>query len=458
MPCAAQEQQEPSPGTQAAEISARVQEDVTRLLSQLVGEGRARAFVTVEGELSLKSRTDVETPEDERLALPGYTTLNILEKTGQYLKQQNQRTERTTEFRVKKMAVALVFDRSVPEGRVNAIKIIVSDLLRLSEARGDSITTTRTEMVSWWKNALNSAGDRQLLIAVAASAFILFALLIFAYLLAGRLISTLAGHARANAGPLPGAAPAAGAQAAEGEEGGIIDMEARSSSGALLESGTGFDFLEKLQPAAAAELLAESAEEDAAIVIANLTDRKPHISSKILLAFTPAKRQAIAAGMVSLKQAEPERVFEIENELRLRMEKTLKGADKLGHLLSIVNEAQRSEIMDGLTRANPKASEELRRTMITFDSLCGLDEKNLRPLVMAIPYADWGTALWGLTPAASANILRLFPDDVRAIVKDMMAFRPEDEKLLGTRARIISAAAELAAKGRIELAALKEAA
>jgi len=47
--CAAQETQEASPGAQAAELSARVQEDVTRLLSQLVGEGRARAFVSVEG-------------------------------------------------------------------------------------------------------------------------------------------------------------------------------------------------------------------------------------------------------------------------------------------------------------------------------------------------------------------------------------------------------------------------
>lgn len=458
-PCAAQQPDAASPGTQAAELSARVQDDVTSLLAQLVGEGRARAFVAVEGELALKSKTDSESPEDERLSLPGYSTLNILEKTGQYLKQQNQQTQRTTEFRVKKMSVSLVFDRSIPEARVNAIKIIVSDLLRLAEARGDSITATRTEMLPWWKSALSSAGDRRILLAAAAAAFILFALLVLGYLLAARLLAQLSDRARASAPGTPGgSAPRTAEGTISDEDGNVVDIEAAPGpSGALLTTGSGFDFLEQLPAAAAAELLAETPEEDAAIVIANLSDRKPHVSSKILLALTPAKRQAVTAGMLELRQAEPERVFEIENELRLKMEKTLKGAEKLGHLLSLVGEAQRTEIMDGLTRTNPKASAELRRNMVTFDSLCGLDEKNLRPLVLAIPYADWAAALWGVPEAAAGSIIRLLPEDVRLIVKEMLSTRPEDDKLLGARARIISSALDLGGKGRIELASLKEA-
>ena len=453
--CAAQEQREIPDGAQSAEISARVQEDVTRLLSELVGDGRARAFVSVEGELELKSKTDSTFPEEGNLSLPGYASLNILEKTGLYLKEQKQETQRTTEFRINKMTVSLIFDSSIPEARVNAIRLMISGLLRLSEARGDSITSARADMLPWWRSALYSAGGGRILLAAGAAAFIFAALLIIAYLLAARLLAVLADRARFSApvGPAAGPGPRQSREEETGEGGDILDLEARPASGCVMVgNGSSFDLLDTLPPGSAAELLGEVPEEDAAIIIANLADRKPHLSSKILLAFTPGKRQAIAAGMLNLREVEPERIFEIEDELRLKLEKTLKGADKLGRLLSLVNEAERSEIMDGLSRADPKGSEEMRRRMITFDSVCALDEKNLRPLLAAVPYADWGTALWGASEAVSGNILRLLPEHARLIVKEMAATRPEDEKVLGARAKIISTAMDLAAKGRIEIA------
>jgi flagellar motor switch protein FliG len=227
-------------------------------------------------------------------------------------------------------------------------------------------------------------------------------------------------------------------------------VEARAASGgALLEAGSAFEFLEKLPPAEAADLLGGLPDEDAAIVIANLADRKPHISSKILLALAPAKKQAVSARMLSLKQAEPERVYEIESELRSAMEKSLKGAEKLGRLLSLVDESARADIMDNLSRSDPKGSEELRSRMVTFDDLCRLDEKNLRPLVLALPYAEWAAALAGAGDTAVGNVTRLLPEDVRLIVKDMLINRPQEERIIGARAKIISTALELSAKGRI---------
>ena len=155
--------------------------------------------------------------------------------------------------------------------------------------------------------------------------------------------------------------------------------------------------------------------------------------------------------MMGLKQAEPEKIYEIESELRSRLEKSLKGSEKLGRLLSLVDESARAEIMDNLTRTDPKASEELRRGMVTFDDLCRLDDKNLRPLVVSLPYADWAAALAGAGDTAAGNVTRLLPEDVRLIVKDMMVNRPEEDKIIGARAKIISAAMELSGKGRITL-------
>lgn len=448
-----------SPSAQAAELSSRMQQDVSRLLEELVGRGRARSFITVEGEIVLKSKSESGPTGEESMVLPGYAAVNILEKTGEYIKQQKEESQRTTEFRVKKLNVSLVFDRSVPETRVNAIKLIISEMLRLSEQRGDSITAARTEMMPWWKNALEAPEIRPVLIASAFGALALAALLVLGYILASKLMTGFVDYARVNAqasSPLSvaggGMGGPGGPEGETGEMGEIIDVEARAAAGGgLLEAGSAFEFMEKLPPGEAADLLSDMPEEDAAIIIANLADRKPHISSKILLAFSPAKRQAVSAGMLNLKQAEPEKVYEIENDLRMKLEKSLKGADKLGRLLSLVDEAARTEIMENLARANPKASEDLRRKMVTFDDICRLDEKNLRPLVVSTPYAEWAAALSGAGETAVGNVTRLLPEDVRLIVKDMMLARPEEEKVIGARARIISSAIDLNAKGRIVL-------
>ena len=314
-------------------------------------------------------------------------------------------------------------------------------------------------MLPWWKSALEDPEIRPVLIASAFGALALAVLLLFGYILASKLMSGFVDYARINAPPAAGVStggasgPGAGGEGVEaGEFGEIIDVESRAAAGgAMLTAGSAFEFMGKLPPSEAADLLSDIPEEDAAIIIANLADRKAHISSKILLALAPAKKQAVSAQLLGLKQAEPEKVYEIENDLRLKLEKSLKGAEKLGRLLSLVNEAERTEIMDNLTRTNPKGSEELRRKMVTFDDLCRLDEKNLRPLVVSLPYADWATALAAAGETAVGNVTRLLPEDIRMIIKDMMLNRPDEEKVMVARAKIISAAIEMNSKGRIVL-------
>ena len=460
---APQEDQAPSPGAQAAEISSRMQQDVSRLLEELVGRGRARSFVTVEGEMVYQSKSESGPPPEEAQTLPGYASVNILEKTGEYIKQQREESQHTAEFKVKKLSVSLVFDRGVPDERVNAIKLMIAEVLRVSEARGDSIITAKTDMMPWWKSALQSPEIRPVLVAAAFGALALAVLLAFGYILASKLLTGFVDYARMNApSALPGGAGPAGAPGGpggeagelglEGELGEIIDVEAKAAGGGgMLTAGSAFEFMEKLPPSESADLLADLPDEDAAIIIANLADRKPHVSSKILLALPPAKKQTVSAQLLGLKQAEPDRVYEIENDLRLKLEKSLKGAEKLGRLLSLVDEGSRSEIMDNLSRANPEASEELRRRMVTFDDLCRLDDKNLRPLVVSLPYADWAAALSGAGETAVNNVTRLLPEDVRLVVKDLLAGRTEEDKIITARAKIITAAMNLNAKGRITL-------
>lgn len=447
-----------APGVEAAEISARMQEDLSRLLEQLVGKDKSRAFVAVDGEAVLKTQKESGTPPESVITLPGYSSVNILEKTGEYIKQQKEETQHTTEFRIKKISVSIVFDRSVPEVQANAVKLLTSDILRLSEPRGDSIIIARADMLPWWKALLNSTDNRRFLLMSALAALVLLVVVLAAYLLGGKLVSDFFDYARVNAmasQPLPSGGPAAGAPAGAEGPGGefseIIDVEASAAGGGLLTAQSAFDFIEKLPPEETAELLGAETEGDAAVVIANMSDKKPHISSKILMAFEPGRRQAVTAAMLALKEVEPERVMEIENNLRNRLEKSLKGAEKLGRLLSLVDAGERDEIMDNLARVDAAGAGKLKNALVTFDDICRLDDKNLRPVVVALPYREWASALQGAPESAAGNVMKLFPDDIRLIIKDLLLTHQEKETVINSRARIISAAADLGRKGKIDL-------
>ena len=374
-----------APGVEAAEVSARMQEDLSRLLEQLVGKDKSRAFVTVDGEAVLKTQRESGTPPESVITLPGYASVNVLEKTGEYIKQQKEETQHTTEFRIKKISVSIVFDRSVPDVQANAVKLLTSDILRLSEPRGDSIIIARADMLPWWKTLLNSTDNRRFLLMSALAALVLLLAVLAAYLLGGKLVSDFFDYARVNAmagAPLPaggGAAGQGGAEGPGGEFSEIIDVEASAAGGRLLTAQSAFDFMEKLPPEETAELLSGETEGDAAVVIANMSDAKPHISSKILLAFEPARRQAVTAAMLAMKEVEPERVMEIENNLRLRMEKSLKGAEKLGRLLSLVDVGERDEIIDNLSRVDAAGAGKLKNALVTFDDICRLDDRTSGP-------------------------------------------------------------------------------
>ena len=69
--------------------------------------------------------------------------------------------------------------------------------------------------------------------------------------------------------------------------------------------------------------------------------------------------------------------------------------------------------------------------------------------MVSLPYADWAAALAGAGETAAGNVTRLLPEDVRLVVKDMLTTRPDEEKVITARAKIISAALALNAKGRI---------
>jgi len=448
--------------TQAAEISSRLKDDVSKLLEDLVGRGKSRVFIEVKGEIISKAKSQSQTPDEDIISLPGYSAVNILEKTSKFLKKQKGEAEYVSEFRIKKINASVILDKSIEPARANAIKLLVSDVLRLDPGRGDTITLTQTEMLPWWKSFLDSPSNRRIIVISLIGAFLLTILSLLFYALASNLFKGAIDYARMSAmtstRPIEAGGPAspgfAEGLAAPEQEGGTLPeiMEAEGADVTrLLESEKAFGFLEKFSPEEISDILSSEDPEDLAVIIAFLADSHPHVSSKLLLAFPDNIRPQITKHIIDLKQVEPERLMEIENNVRLKIERSLKGSEKLGKLLSIINADERSKIIDNLPDVDPKTLDKIKESLVTFDDICRLDAKNLRVILMGMPYQEWATALHGVSDSAKRHVVNIYPEEIRAIVKDLLSAEKERHEIISARAKIITTVLDMTAKGKVSL-------
>lgn len=468
-----------APGLYASEeteVAARMSEDVSVLLDQLIGAGRARIFITVEGEKnSVNTQTEVTTPipstgtEQGITGFPGYLTSRYLERTYQlqkgierdskFIQKEQEQSSHTTGFNIKRITASLVLDRRIPEVQASAVRLVISDLLRLESRRGDSLVIIRADMVPLWKSAFFTPEGYRTMFGVGALLAILLLVFVLAYFLAAKLLRGIIEYAHSRRAETQSPAPMTGQPQAgmnislsENDMPGVFDAEISTRSPQrLLDSEVRFGFLNDFPQKEAGQFLDAEPVEDLALLIAYLADKGPHLASKLLLMFPIEKRGEITKAMVSINEADPERLAEIENRLKTRIEMSLKGTDKLGKLLSVMEPGDRSNILGDLSASDPEGSARVAQSLITFEDICRLSPENLRPVVNSIPYQDWGIALRGAPREQTAGVLEIFPAEIRQIVEDVISSPQKKDKIIESRSSIIAAATGLALKGMISL-------
>lgn len=451
----------------AEEISARLRQDVSRLLDNLVGKGKSKVFVEVKGEVVSTAKSEGGTPEENIVSLPGYSTVNILSKTSELAKKHKGEAEYVSEFKIKRIDVSIVLDKSVDQVRANTIKILVSDILMLDQARGDTLNLFQTRMLPWWKSMLDSPGNRKVIIASLLAAATLVVLSVIFYLLASNLFKGAIDYARMSSmsrvSPVDvsgggqgtsGFIQGPGGESGEGEFPEVMEAESADVT-RLLESEKTFGFMEKFPAEELSDILADEDPEDLGIIVAFLADSLPHVSSKLLLSFPDNIRPEITKRIIDLKQIEPERLMEIENNVRTKIERSLKGSEKLAKILCIINADERSKIIDNLPNVDPKNVDKLKESLVTFDDICKLDAKNLRSVLMTMPYQEWAVALQGMPDGAKRHVINIYPDEIKVIVKDLLGAEKERHEVISARAKVISTVLDMTAKGKISLRSVR---
>ncbi|MBI3298918.1 MAG: hypothetical protein HYZ75_12180 [Elusimicrobia bacterium] len=454
------------------EAAARMERQARDFLDGLLGPGRARVFVTVQGEISeVQTQSEVVTPvlKPPSLAgdkLPGYAAIADDKSEIQFVQKDVERSTRHPGLQIKRVNVTVVIDSKVTAAQENAVRRLLPDLLRLAAEREDDLTVLRADLMPAWKAlAFTSEGVRlgALLAGGLFGGLLLASIVVLAGLRGVRiLLRELGTIASSRFERIPQTSVQGGA--ASGPErpmellgGGLpslADLGADPSlaaGGRLPALGRRFDFLIEREPQEAARRLASENADELALLFSQISESAPDAAGRLFESLPPPLQTSVAAALARLSEADPRKVDDLEERLRARFESGIEGPRRLGALLSRVPPETREEVLGGLISGDPDAARDVESALFPFEALAGLERRDLRRLITAVPQEVWGLALRGTTADLSDKILAEFPLEVKAVVGSVLRQPQSRDKVMAARGRILAEARAMSERGLIVL-------
>jgi flagellar motor switch protein FliG len=405
-------------------------------------------------------------PGAEPAPLPGYVPKNQ-EKPIDYVQKDQEQTIRTSGFIIKSIHASVVLDASLPEAQVNEVRSVLPDLLRMESDRGDTLQVVRANLPPPWKAVARTNEGMLTIFVILSIVFLVMLVAILAYMTAMRLmhsfVSEMAASRRLAASQLPPGGPFGGLPAGAGgalpellpggmpPEGGAAGDEQETAAGETPALGRRFDFLNSKEPAEMADLLAGETPEDLALLFAYLSESNPDLATRVFSSFPAAMQSSISQALVHLRMADPERLAMLENRIKTTMDFGVRGPERLGRILSRLPAPEREELLMGISAQNSEDAQQVERFMLPFEELGNLKPGDLRRLLVAVPFQEWGRALRGAPQQMVDRVLAELPAGTRQIVREAMEVPQPRDKVLDSRSKILASAQALAAKGQITI-------
>ncbi|MBI4374999.1 MAG: hypothetical protein HY549_00975 [Elusimicrobia bacterium] len=436
-------------------------------LESLLGPGRAKVLVAVEGERSnVQTQTEILTPiaKPETLevrTLPGYN--KELEKKWDYMQKDQEQTFRQSGLIIRRIRVSVVLDSTLSETQASAVRRLLPDVLHLDFNRGDELSVLRADLVPAWKTAIQTPeGFRTILVLAGLLAIVLLVSLL-AYITAMRVVRTFVAeiaNRRYGPEPITGQAQPSlpGAQAAPLPEllpGGVPSM--MGESGALPGApgtpalGRRFDFLSSREPQELSKLLVDETPDDLALLFAYLADSNPELAATVMQALPAATQSAVSQSLARLNMADPERLAMLENRLKTLAEFGVRGAERLGKILSRLPALDREGIISEIVSSNPDAAREVEKSLFAFEDIARLKPNELRRLIMSVSYPEWGLALRGAPGELVQKVMEQLLPGTQKLLQESMETPQPRHQVQEARSTILSHVYDMAARGEIAL-------
>lgn len=461
-----------------AAVAERLSRQGEELLASILGPGRGKVVVAVSGE-QVESDRHYETTElpAKRLEfgaepkfdwmLPGYAqeekpAETKVEETPPSRTQENSRLQ--TGLRIQSLRVSVVLDARATQAQAAAVAQIMPKLLGVDPARGDEFVVMRAELRPAWESAALQyvSGPEAIRAAVRASTALLL-LILGGLLLRGIATGTARALVREMAALrapvaeekpeeerpaelLAGGPPslALGAEPSAPEP--PLPAEGGEAPPAL---GHRFDFLAAQGPSRLAKLIGGEPPAELALLFASLSASHPDLSAALFAELAPAARAEVSRALAGLTETDPERLAALEARLRGLVDFGVRGAERLGAILSRLPAEQREPLLEDAASAHPDVAEELRRALFSFEDVASLRDADFRRLISAVPYADWGVALRGADEALAARVEGELEPGPRGLVREAMERPHPRADVVSARSKVVTAALDLAARGQI---------
>lgn len=455
------------------EVAQKLSREATEFMDQLLGPGRARVLLTVEGESSeVHTESEVVTPVRVPLPqaapldsgggeLPGYAARDPAppgeRKEEEYLQKDRERSARRRSFQISRLRVAVVLDQGLSDDQVNTVRRVLPGFLRMDEGRGDEMSVLRAPLRSPWRKFWSDPAVMRLLLVLLGAAGLVLLAGFLGYATAMQVVRAFAAEVASRRAPLGPEAPAAlpGRELPELSAGGLPGLlegaGEEAEPGAAPALGRRFDFLSSREPAEVGALIAKEPPADLALLFAYLADAHPDLSSRIFAHLPPATQNEASAALAGLERADPAKLDELEERLRAAVEYGVRGHERLSRILSRMPAQEREGVLGELMNRDPRQAQEVERSLFSFDDVANLKPEALRRLIVAVPYGDWGAALRGAAPELAEKVYAELTPGTRVLVREAAEVPQPKDKVLEARSKILTQALALAAKGQIEL-------
>lgn len=470
-----------------AAIAERLAGQANEFLLSLLGPGRGKAVVTVQGEQTISSSQAeyiVPTPvagsssDSSPNYLPGYN------KDGEKPKQKEsvsgvdlnttvrksgQSSSWDSGLQIKLVRVSVILDSRLPKEQIAVVSDLLPKLLNLDKQRGDEISILRADLrLDNWKNVakdylLSKEGTGTAALLSGALILILLSGIVLRFTANSAIRTFMEELSTQRFSPF-GGAQSAGLPSPAGDAPDLLsggmpslsiegDEPAPGPSGAapLPQLGQRFDFLTTRSPAALALLISGEPPQDLALLFAALAASHPDLSAAVFSALDGEVRANVSRTLAVMTTADPERLEMLENRLKNLFDFGVRGPERLGKILSRLPAADRETLFNEVVSSNPEVAQELERSLFSFEDIVQLKEADFRRLIVALPYADWGIALRGAGDNVVQRVLSELEPGIQSILKEAMSSPQPRVKILEARSKVISQTLTMVSRGEIIL-------
>ena len=335
-------------------------------------------------------------PSEEYNILPGYSAIKNLSPNEAVQMPYNSKITKV-KAPIISITLDIVTSKRISKSEVKAAKKILTKTLMIDEERGDIIN------IVFEKFPIHVAQDEEgeVKVGLPIEAKLMIVVLIITSIFLIMYILLQIKQLGINKESLKAAQETAKATAAAGASKPSSAGSDSPSMDALVGQGTdqGSDesgYFSFVHPSNANQFVGlvvkKEFEVDQLVVI--LSYVSPAISNAVLSQLDDAKQVSVIGALAEEKIGDHAMIEKLNNELKLELECSLGGTDKLGHIIATFSNNQKKTYLASL-ESNADIYAKIRPAILLFDDIEKLDDADVKKLIGAVNLEVLGTSIAG---------------------------------------------------------------